>query len=140
MEKFTWVQTFEKISEWLLQYEYNQEYLIELLKKIGVNKGLDDQDNSGNSFLLQEIDPFSFIALILKHGEEKRNHRTQVDHLKRARAVQMVDYPNYEWAGRPSAKHIVTQWRKENPKGKKIDCNRDTKLDPKTIRKWWNDI
>lgn len=73
-------------------------------------------------------------------GEEKRNHRTQVDHLKRARAVQMVDYPNYEWAGRPSAKHIVTQWRKENPKGKKIDCNRDTKLDPKTIRKWWNDI
>lgn len=71
MKKFTWVQTFEKISEWLLQYEDNQEDLIELLKKIGVNKGLDDQDNSGNSFLLQEIDPFSFIALILKHGEEK---------------------------------------------------------------------
>lgn len=77
MEKYTWVGTFEKISEWLLQYEGNQEYLIQLLKKIGVNKGLDDQDKSGNSFLLQEIDPFSFIALILKHGEEKRNQLIQ---------------------------------------------------------------
>ena len=77
MEKFTWVKTFEKISEWLLQYEDHQEYLVQLLKKMGVNKGLDDQDNSGNSFLLQEIDPFSFIALILKHGEEKRNQLIQ---------------------------------------------------------------
>ncbi len=73
MQRFTWVKTFEKISEWLLQYENNQQYLIQLLKKIGVSKGLDDQDSRGNSFLLQEIDPFSFIALILKHGEEKRN-------------------------------------------------------------------
>lgn len=77
MEKFTWVETFEKISKWLLNYENNQQYLIQLLKKMGVNKGLDDQDNIGNNFQLQEIDPFSFIALILKHGQEKRNQLIQ---------------------------------------------------------------
>ena len=34
----------------------------------------------------------------------KRNWRKQAEHLRRARAVQMVDYPNFEWAGRPSLK------------------------------------
>jgi len=33
----------------------------------------------------------------------KRNYRKQEVHLARARAVQDVDYPNHEWAGRPNA-------------------------------------
>ena len=32
---------------------------------------------------------------------------------------------------------IVKEWREKNPEGRKIDCHRETKLDPKTIRKWW---
>ncbi|WP_330587549.1 hypothetical protein [Acutalibacter sp. 1XD8-36] len=68
----------------------------------------------------------------------KRNWRKQEEHLKRARAVQAVDYPNYEWAGRPSAQNKVTQWRLQHPEGRKVDCHRDTGLDPKTIRKWWD--
>lgn len=50
----------------------------------------------------------------------------------------MVDYPNFEWAGRPSAQDRVYEWRKQNPEGRKADCHRDTGLDPKTIRKWWD--
>ena len=43
--------------------------------------------------------------------------------------------------GRPkdsgTAQEEVYQWRKQHPEGRKADCHRDTGLDPKTIRKWW---
>lgn len=29
------------------------------------------------------------------------------------------------------------KWREQHPEGRKADCHRDTGLDPKTIRKWW---
>ena len=44
----------------------------------------------------------------------KRNWRKQAEHLRRARAVQMVDYPNFEWAGRPSLKTGCMEWRQQN--------------------------
>ena len=72
----------------------------------------------------------------------KRNWRKQEDHLRRARAVQEIDYPNGSWKnqqGRPKAENVVTEWRQQHPEGRKIDCHRDTGLDPKTIRKWWGD-
>ena len=47
---------------------------------------------------------------------------------------------NGEIAGRPDKAIIVANWRANNPNGKKVDCNRDTGLDPKTIRKWWNSV
>lgn len=79
-----------------------------------------------------------------RRGLVKRNGRNRVDHLKRARAVQMVDYPEREWInknGRPkgsgTAEQKVKQWQLSNPNGKKVDCHRATGLDPKTIRKWW---
>ena len=68
----------------------------------------------------------------------KRNWRKQEDHLKRARAVQDIDYPKHEWAGRPSAQNLVWVWRQQHPEGRKADCHRDTGLDPKTVRKWWD--
>ena len=43
--------------------------------------------------------------------------------------------------GRPkgsgTAQEKVYQWRQKHPGGRKADCQRDTGLDPKTIRKWW---
>lgn len=74
MHHFTWVETFENISKWLLDYEDQQEYLIELLQKIGVEGGLEDKDGDGKRFLLKEIDPFTFMALILKYKDETRNN------------------------------------------------------------------
>jgi hypothetical protein len=77
--------------------------------------------------------------------KNKRNGRKQKLHLERARAVQAIDYPNGEWRegnGRPkgsgTAQEKVQQYRKEHPKANKAQCNRDTGLDPKTIRKWWD--
>ena len=49
----------------------------------------------------------------------KRNYRKQEVHLARARAVQDVDYPNHEWAGRPNAEQTVREWQESHPAGKK---------------------
>ena len=71
----------------------------------------------------------------------KRNWRKQEEHLGRARAVQAFDDPNGNWRnkeGRPSAQDRVYEWRRQHPEGRKADCHRDTGLDPKTIRKWWD--
>lgn len=70
----------------------------------------------------------------------KRNGRKQGDHLKRARAVQTVDYPDGEWRegnGRKPKKDIVEEWLLRHPDGIKADCIRETGLDRKTVSKWW---
>lgn len=89
MEKFTWIKTFEQISEWLLSYEENQSYLVSVLKKIGIEGGLLDYELeekylevkaekdkeakkeliTKNTVPLNEIDPFTFISLILKNSK-----------------------------------------------------------------------
>lgn len=72
----------------------------------------------------------------------KRNGRKQVQHLARARAVQDIDYPNHEWAGRPkgsgTAQDKVREWRTQHPDGRKIDCERETGLSRHTVLKWWH--
>ncbi|OCG07634.1 hypothetical protein A9G13_05260 [Gilliamella sp. wkB178] len=72
MSKFIWVETFKKISVWLLGYENNQAELINILKEIGINNGLIDKDVNDKNIPLQEIDPFSFTALLIKFKEGKR--------------------------------------------------------------------
>ena len=69
----------------------------------------------------------------------KRNGRKQAIHVKymnnqRAFKVEMGECTN---GGRPEKSKIVEEWRKAHPDGRKADCQRDTGLDPKTIRKWW---
>ena len=71
----------------------------------------------------------------------KRNGRKQADHLKRVRALQVVDYPEGEWRrgnGRPKKAKLVQKWRAAHPDGKKEDCHRETGMSRDTIRKWWN--
>ncbi len=79
----------------------------------------------------------------------KRNRRTQEIHLKTARAIQDIVRPDWrEGNGRKKGSvvsaeqstkaQIIKQWREANPNGKKIDCERSTKISRKTIQKWWN--
>ena len=70
----------------------------------------------------------------------KRNYRKQEVHLARARAVQDVDYPNHEWAGRPNAEQTVREWQESQPAGKKADCIRETGLSKPTVYKWWKSM
>ena len=72
--------------------------------------------------------------------KNKRNYRKQDVHLERARAVQMIDYPNREWInkdGAPTKKDIVQEWRKNNPNGTKYQCTKETGMSKNTVKKWW---
>lgn len=72
--------------------------------------------------------------------KNKRNGRKQADHIKLMNFVRDEINGNKNWRegnGRPSAEQTVREWQEAHPLGRKIDCHRETKLDPKTIRKWW---
>ena len=71
----------------------------------------------------------------------KRNGRKQQQHLQLARGIRQLKGEMGECVsggGRPDKQEIVEQWQQQHPEGTKADCHRDTDLDPKTIRKWWN--
>ena len=74
----------------------------------------------------------------------KRNWRKQAEHIQvmntmKALKKQLGEKVN---EGRPkgsgTAQERVYEWRQKHPEGRKADCHRDTGLDPKTIRKWWD--
>lgn len=97
-----------------------------------------------DSYITYPIDTI-VVRTGIEIAKNKRNGRKQKDHLKRARAVQAVDYPDGTWRnkiGRPvgsgTAKDKVAAWRELHPEGKKIDCHRDTGLSRVTIDKWWD--
>ncbi len=73
----------------------------------------------------------------------KRNWRKQIDHIQVMNTMKALKKQLGESIseGRPkgsgTAQGRVYQWRQQHPMGRKVDCHRDTGLDPKTIRKWW---
>ena len=88
--------------------------------------------------------------------KNKRNGRKRAEHLqskfiedsngkkvrnlcKLHRDTKLEDMrANGEIPGRPSKQQQIQEWRKNNRHGTKADCNRETGIDPKTIRKWWD--
>lgn len=70
----------------------------------------------------------------------KRNWRKQKLHIQYMNMNRQFKVMNGECTngGRPSAQGQVYEWRQQHPEGRKADCHRDTGLDPKTIRKWWD--
>lgn len=70
--KFTWVPAFKAVAGWLDTYESRQSELVSVLKEVGIDAGLDDKDQDGNTIPLQEIDPFTFFCMFTKYGVEKR--------------------------------------------------------------------
>ncbi len=102
-----------------------------------IKSALECYDERYNTFPLKDIEKLTNIRI----ERNKRNGRKQDVHLERARAVQMIDYPNREWInkeGAPTKQSIVQKWKSEHPEGKKVDCIRDTGLDKKTVYKWWS--
>ena len=65
-DEFTWTALYRELATKLADYQDRQPELIALLEQIR-EKGfvvtpLKDKDESGNSFLLKEIDPFTFLG------------------------------------------------------------------------------
>ena len=74
-------------------------------------------------------------------GETKRNHRSQKDHLKRARAMRDLSLSEQgrSWTdGRPDKRKIIEEWRKNNPLGSKNQCIKETGISKPTVYKWWD--
>ena len=97
---------------------------------------LEGYDSAWYTYPIEKMSYRSNIPL----QKAKRNGRKQDVHLERARAVQMIDYPNREWInkeGAPTKQSTVQKWRSDHPEGKKADCIRDTGLDKKTVYKCW---
>ena len=74
----------------------------------------------------------------------KRHWRKQEEHIQvmntmKALKKQLGEIVN---EGRPkgsgTAQVRVYEWRQQHPEGRKADYLRETGLDPKTIRKWWD--
>lgn len=75
--------------------------------------------------------------------KNKRNGRTRVKHqeyrrLQKQVKIMMGEADDWDKGGRPEKSKIVVEWRKQNPDGKKIDCERDTGLSRHTVLKWWD--
>lgn len=97
-----------------------------------------------DNYITFPIDSISKLTAI--HIEKnKRNGRKQPIHLARARAVQMVDYPNLEWrytGGRPKGsknKDTIMEWRKNNPHGSVKECAAATGISLATIYRYWKE-
>ena len=77
----------------------------------------------------------------IKIEKNKRNGFSRAESLRIARLVQSIKYKNKDWRegnGRPEKSELVSDWRRRNPDGRKIDCHRDTGLSRVTIDKWWD--
>ncbi|MFH2060485.1 MAG: AAA family ATPase [Pseudomonadota bacterium] len=69
--KYTWVETYKEIVEYLKDKKNDQKSLINLLKEIGIT-GFKDKDEDDKEIELSEIDPFTFFCYLNKYGPEKR--------------------------------------------------------------------
>ncbi len=67
------------MAEWLSGFEARQPELIQVLKEVGIDAGLEDKDENAKTIPLQAIDPFTFFCMFMKYGIEKRNICLPID-------------------------------------------------------------
>ena len=104
-----------------------------------MQSALEAYDKEYYNFTIRDIERLADVRI----ERNRRNGRPQLEHLKRARAVQSIDFPNGEWRnkdGRPTAQQRVADWQTEHPDGRKADCIRDTGLSKPTVYRWWRNM
>lgn len=106
-----------------------------------IRSALEAYDKEYYNFTIADIEALTDIRI----ERNKRNGLKQRQHLEFARGVRAVKAKiglSVSGGGRPlgsgTAQNQVNEWRQQHPEGRKADCHRETGLDPKTIRKWWD--
>ena len=105
-----------------------------------IKSALEAYDKEYYNFTISDIEALTDVRI----EKNKRNGRKQKDHIQvmntmKALKKQLGEPVNEGTPiGSGTAQKRVLEWRKQNPNRKKADCHRDTGLDPKTIRKWWD--
>ncbi|WP_303748004.1 AAA family ATPase [Stenotrophomonas pigmentata] len=72
VSNFTWIPVFRAVAEWVGGFEARQPELIQVLKEVGIDAGLEDKDENAQTIPLQAIDPFTFFCMFMKYGVERR--------------------------------------------------------------------
>ena len=70
--KFSWVETHQKITQYISTKENSQQDLIDLLKSVGIGPFNDKAGSGQHDIELNEIDPFTFYCYIYKYGTKRR--------------------------------------------------------------------
>lgn len=110
--------------------------------KHDVDVALECYDERYCTFPRKDISKISGIHI----EPNKRNGRTQADHVKLMNFIRDELNGNKDWrnkdgrpAGTGTAEEKVLQWRKKNPQGKKAACIKETGLSKPTVYKWWGE-
>ena len=102
--KFTWIPTYKAIARKLSQYKDRQPELIEVLKKIGITR-FNDYNEDGSIKPLTEIDPFTFFSYLNKYNDKHR-----IAYLKRLHEEWHLECPEpSDVAGLPTS-HPMKVW------------------------------
>lgn len=104
-----------------------------------IRSALEAYDKEYYNFTIADIEALTDVRI----ERNKRNGRRQELHLRLARGqLAILKDAGERSQGRPlgsgTAQQAVLAWRRQHPDGRKADCHRETGLDPKTIRKWWD--
>ena len=105
-----------------------------------IASAMEAYDKEYFNFTIADIEALTDIRI----ERNRRNGRKQEQHIQVMNTMKALKKQLGEVVkeGRPrgsgTAQERVYEWRKQYPAGRKADCHRDTGLDPKTIRKWWD--
>lgn len=109
--------------------------------EVDVESALECYDDRYATYPRRELSRLTAIDI----PPNKRNYRTQKQHLQYARGIKALkkQIGECENDGRPpgSSKQriYVLAWRKFNPEGTQADCVRETGVSRSTVRRWWNE-
>ncbi len=81
------------------------------------------------------------IKLDPKTGKElKLTKAQQLEFQRKVQDMKLRDY-GIDWRnkdGAPKKQNVVWKWRAAHPDGRKIDCEKETRLSRHTVLKWWD--
>ena len=100
---FSWLPLFKEIALWILPYRHRQPELCEILRKIGFDSNLEDEDNKGRK-PLTVMDPFTFFAFFMKIKNE--GNRTEYFR-KLKELVGLKSELPHDYNGVPSAQAMA---------------------------------
>ncbi len=116
-----------RVFDELKEVEHNHP-----LEEDDIKSALETYDRQYYNFTIDDIVKLTDIYI----EKNKRNYRTQEDHLKRARVVQELDYPDGEWRGNKSKEKIVKDYIKNNPGDNPTEIARALDISRPTVYKY----
>ena len=72
------------------------------------------------------------------YNPNRRNGRKRADHLRRARAVQEIDYPSGEWRHHETKQDLILDYAAQNPGASVTEIAKACGVSRTTVYKWLN--